>query len=53
MRHSAQRRRIRTVMHELMFKAARMIKDAGRWILGLSHITAKSTGVGFAGDVGG
>jgi len=37
LRHVAQRRRIRTVMHELMFKAARMIKHAGRWILGLGE----------------
>jgi len=37
MRHSAQRRRIRTVIHELMFKAARIIKHAGRWILGLGQ----------------
>lgn len=36
-RHSAKRRRIRTVMHEMMFKAARMIKHAGRWILGLGE----------------
>ena len=35
MRHSAKRRRIKTVMQEVMFKAARMIKHAGRWILGL------------------
>jgi len=34
-RHSAKRRRIKTVMQELMFKAARMIKHAGRWVLGL------------------
>ena len=34
-RHSAKRRRIKTVMQELMFKAARMIKHAGRWALGL------------------
>ena len=34
-RHSAKRRRIKTVMQELMFKAARMIKHAGRWFLGL------------------
>jgi hypothetical protein len=34
-RHPAQRRRIRTVMKELMFKAARMIKHARRWVLGL------------------
>jgi hypothetical protein len=36
-RHSAKRRRIRTVMQEMMFKAARMIKHAGRWILGLGE----------------
>jgi hypothetical protein len=36
-RHTAKRRRIRTVMHEMMFKAARMIKHAGRWILGLGE----------------
>jgi len=36
-RHAAQRRRIRTVMHEMMFKAARMIRHAGRWILGLGE----------------
>jgi len=35
MRHVAKRRRIKTVMQELMFKAARMIKHAGRWFLGL------------------
>ena len=35
MRHTAKRRRIKTVMQEMMFKAARMIKHAGRWILGL------------------
>ena len=34
-RHSAQRRRIRTVMHELMFKAARMVHHARQWVLGL------------------
>ena len=34
-RHAAKRRRIKTVMQEMMFKAARMIKHAGRWILGL------------------
>ncbi len=34
-RHSAKRRRIKTVMQELMFKAGRMIKHAGRWVLGL------------------
>lgn len=36
-RHTAQRRRIRTVMHEMMFKAARMTRHAGRWILGLGQ----------------
>ena len=34
-RHAAKRRRIKTVMQELMFKAGRMIKHAGRWVLGL------------------
>ena len=34
-RHSAQRRRIRTVMQELMFKTARMVKHARQWVLGL------------------
>ena len=34
-RHAAQRRRIRTVMHELMFKAARMVHHARQWVLGL------------------
>lgn len=37
MRHVAKRRRIKTVMQELMFKAARMIRHAGRWILGLGE----------------
>lgn len=36
-RHAAKRRRIRTVMQEMMFKAARMIRHAGRWILGLGE----------------
>ena len=36
-RHAAKRRRIKTVMQEMMFKAARMIKHAGRWILGLGE----------------
>ena len=36
-RHAAKRRRIKTVMQEMMFKAARMIKHAGRWILGLGQ----------------
>ena len=34
-RHQAKRRRIKTVMQELMFKAARMMTHAGRWVLGL------------------
>ena len=34
-RHPAQRRRIRTVMQELMFKATRMVKHARQWVLGL------------------
>ncbi len=34
-RHPAKRRRIKTVMQELMYKAARMIKHAGRWVLGI------------------
>jgi len=34
-RHAAQRRRIRTVMQELMFKAARMVHHASQWVLGL------------------
>jgi hypothetical protein len=34
-RHPAQRRRIRTVLQEMMHKAARMIRHAGRWVLGL------------------
>jgi hypothetical protein len=37
MRHAAKRRRIRTVMQEMMFKAGRMIRHAGRWILGLGE----------------
>jgi hypothetical protein len=40
-RHTAQRRRIRTVMQELMFKAARLISHARQWVLGLgAHDTA-------------
>jgi len=35
--HAAKRRRIKTVMQEMMFKAARMIKHAGRWVLGLGE----------------
>jgi hypothetical protein len=36
-RHAAKRRRIKTVMQELTFKAARMIRHAGRWVLGLGE----------------
>jgi len=36
-RHQAKRRRIKTVMQEMMFKAARMIHHAGRWVLGLGQ----------------
>lgn len=36
-RHQAKRRRIKTVMQELMFKAARMITHTGRWVLGLGQ----------------
>ena len=36
-RHQAKRRLIKTVMKELMFKAARMIHHAGRWVLGLGE----------------
>lgn len=35
LRHAPKRRRMRTVMQEIMFKAAHMIKHAGRWVLGL------------------
>ena len=35
LRHAAQRRRIKTVIKEMMFKAARLIRHAGRWVLGL------------------
>jgi Transposase DDE domain group 1 len=35
LRHEAKRRRMKTVMQELMFKAGRMVKHAGRWVLGL------------------
>ena len=35
LRHEAKRRRMRTVMQDLMFKAGRMVKHAGRWVLGL------------------
>lgn len=34
-RHKAKRRRLKTVMQEMVYKAARMIRHAGYWILGL------------------
>lgn len=34
-RHAAKRRRIKTVILEMICKAARMIHHAGRWVLGL------------------
>jgi len=34
-RHPAQRRRVRTVMQEMMYKAARLISHARQWVLGL------------------
>jgi hypothetical protein len=36
-RHVAKRRRIKTVMQGLMFKAARIIKHVGCWFLGLGE----------------
>jgi len=35
LRHGAQRRRIKTIMQEIIYKAARMIHHAKRWVLGL------------------
>jgi hypothetical protein len=35
LRHPAKRRRVKTVLQELMFKAGRMIQHAGRWVVGL------------------
>lgn len=35
LRHAAKRRRMKTVLQELMFKAARMIRHGGQWVLGL------------------
>lgn len=37
MRHSAKRRRIKMAMQELVSMAARMIKHAGRWFLGVGE----------------
>lgn len=36
-RHAAKRRRLKTVMQEIIFKAGRMIHHAGLWILGLGE----------------
>ena len=35
-RKAALRRRIKTVMQEMMFKAARIIRHARAWVLGIS-----------------
>jgi hypothetical protein len=35
LRHGVKCRRIKTVLQEMMFKAARMIRHAARWVLGL------------------
>ena len=35
LRYAAKRRRIKTLMQEIMFKAGRMIKHARCWVLGL------------------
>ena len=43
LRHAAKRRRMKTVMQEIMFKAGRMIKHAGRWVLGLGANDRSST----------
>jgi hypothetical protein len=42
-RHSAKRRRIKTVLQEVMYKAGRMVKHAGRWALGLGANEAVHT----------
>jgi predicted metal-dependent hydrolase len=36
LRKAARRRRIKTVMQEMMFKAARIISHARGWVLGIS-----------------
>jgi len=36
-RHAGKHRRIKTVMQQLMPRAARMIRHAGRWVLGLGE----------------
>jgi len=36
-RHKAERRRIKTVLQEIMYKAGRMIHTGRRWILGLGE----------------
>lgn len=36
-RHKAKRRRLRTIMQEMMYKAARITHHARRWVLGLGR----------------
>jgi len=36
-RHTAERRRIKTVLQEIMYKAGRMLHTGRRWILGLGE----------------
>jgi len=36
-RHTAERRRIKTVLQEIMYKAGRMIQTGRRWVLGLGE----------------
>ena len=36
-RHTAERRRIKTVLQEIMYKAGRMIQTSRRWVLGLGE----------------
>ncbi len=43
LRHAAKRRCMKTVMQEIMFMAGRMIKHAGRWVLGLGDNDSAQT----------
>ena len=43
LRHAAKKRRMRTVMQEIIFKAGRMIEHAGRWVLGLGAYESAAT----------
>jgi len=36
-RHTAERRRVKTVLQEIMYKAGRMIQTGRRWVLGLGE----------------